>query len=190
MAGSHVSVSASALEACPETDADAVALADVRVDADLGSLMATIAPARDDAEGLPLKCCCGSAECVFLRHSNSILDSVEKDVHTAARMGQVRLPFPFHPTTQYVRIISEGASAIAVCLKYTGVSRGSLLCPGALLEAVVIMGASTSEHDTNARVPPALVSVPGCDFAFAFPFAFPSRVSILYWCTLHPCRHS
>lgn len=37
----------------------------------------------------PLKCCCGSLECVFLRHNNAILDNVEKDVHQAARMGQV-----------------------------------------------------------------------------------------------------
>lgn len=38
----------------------------------------------------PLKCCCGSVECVLLRHNCSVLDSVEKDVYTAARMGQVR----------------------------------------------------------------------------------------------------
>ncbi|KAI0412646.1 hypothetical protein F5X98DRAFT_316436 [Xylaria grammica] len=39
----------------------------------------------------PLKCCCGSVECVFLRHNNTILDNVEKDVHQAARMGQALL---------------------------------------------------------------------------------------------------
>ncbi|KAI0514601.1 hypothetical protein F5B22DRAFT_235186 [Xylaria bambusicola] len=39
----------------------------------------------------PLKCCCGSLECVFLRHNNAILDNVEKDVHQAARMGQALL---------------------------------------------------------------------------------------------------
>lgn len=39
----------------------------------------------------PIRCCCGSEECVFLRHNCSVLASVEKDVHTAARMGQVRL---------------------------------------------------------------------------------------------------
>ena len=37
-----------------------------------------------------IRCCCGSEECVFLRHNCSVLASVEKDVHTAARMGQVR----------------------------------------------------------------------------------------------------
>lgn len=44
-----------------------------------------------------LKCCCGSVECAFLRHNNAILDSVERDVHQAARMGQVRLPNSFQP---------------------------------------------------------------------------------------------
>ncbi|KAI2620276.1 hypothetical protein GGS26DRAFT_594894 [Hypomontagnella submonticulosa] len=39
----------------------------------------------------PIRCCCGSEECVFLRHNCSVLASVEKDVHTAARMGQALL---------------------------------------------------------------------------------------------------
>ncbi|KAK3899271.1 hypothetical protein C8A05DRAFT_37124 [Staphylotrichum tortipilum] len=38
-----------------------------------------------------LRCCCGNEECVFLRHNCSILSSVERDVHTAARMGQTLL---------------------------------------------------------------------------------------------------
>ncbi|KAI1085217.1 hypothetical protein F5B20DRAFT_521391 [Whalleya microplaca] len=42
-------------------------------------------------ESAPMKCCCGSVECVFLRHNYSVLDNVEKDVHTAARMGQALL---------------------------------------------------------------------------------------------------
>lgn len=37
-----------------------------------------------------LQCCCGKTDCVFLKHNCSVLDSVEKDVHTAARLGQVR----------------------------------------------------------------------------------------------------
>ncbi|KAK0708657.1 hypothetical protein B0H67DRAFT_603517 [Lasiosphaeris hirsuta] len=37
-----------------------------------------------------LQCCCGRDECVFLRHNCSVLLSVERDVHTAAKMGQVR----------------------------------------------------------------------------------------------------
>lgn len=54
----------------------------------------TMAPARRQSVGeggAPLKCCCGSAECIFLTHNYSVLDSVEKDVVAAARMGKVRL---------------------------------------------------------------------------------------------------
>lgn len=36
-----------------------------------------------------LQCCCGNTDCRLLKHNCSILDSVEKDVHTAARLGQV-----------------------------------------------------------------------------------------------------
>ncbi|KAL2015530.1 hypothetical protein VTK56DRAFT_5327 [Thermocarpiscus australiensis] len=38
-----------------------------------------------------LRCCCGREECVFLRHNCSVLLSVERDVHTAAKMGQTLL---------------------------------------------------------------------------------------------------
>ena len=35
-----------------------------------------------------IQCCCGREECVFLKHSCSVLESVEQDVHAAAKMGQ------------------------------------------------------------------------------------------------------
>ncbi len=38
-----------------------------------------------------LRCCCGRDDCVFLRHNCSVLLTVERDVHTAAKMGQVCL---------------------------------------------------------------------------------------------------
>ncbi|KAK4120107.1 hypothetical protein N657DRAFT_649453 [Parathielavia appendiculata] len=38
-----------------------------------------------------LRCCCGKEDCVFLKHNCSVLSSVERDVHTAARMGQTLL---------------------------------------------------------------------------------------------------
>ncbi|KAI0133915.1 hypothetical protein BJ170DRAFT_575676 [Xylariales sp. AK1849] len=57
-------------------------------DADALLLTPTTTSNRDVA---PLKCCCGSVECLFLRHNCSVLDNVEKDVHTAARMGQALL---------------------------------------------------------------------------------------------------
>ncbi|KAM7205416.1 myosin-11 [Naviculisporaceae sp. PSN 640] len=38
-----------------------------------------------------MRCCCGREECVFLRHNCSVLLSVERDVHVAAKMGQTLL---------------------------------------------------------------------------------------------------
>lgn len=40
-------------------------------------------------EPADLQCCCGKEDCVYLKHNCSVLSSVERDVHTAARMGQV-----------------------------------------------------------------------------------------------------
>lgn len=40
-------------------------------------------------EMAPIRCCCGSLECVFLKHNCAVLDSVERDVNAAARAGQV-----------------------------------------------------------------------------------------------------
>ncbi|KAI0853126.1 hypothetical protein F5Y00DRAFT_225503 [Daldinia vernicosa] len=60
----------------------AAAAADDREDVDLSA---------ESQEPGPLKCCCGSVECIFLRHNYSVLASVEKDVHNAARMGQALL---------------------------------------------------------------------------------------------------
>ncbi|KAI1814443.1 hypothetical protein GGS20DRAFT_413048 [Poronia punctata] len=39
----------------------------------------------------PMRCCCGSLQCIFLRHNYSLLDNLERDVHQAARMGQALL---------------------------------------------------------------------------------------------------
>jgi hypothetical protein len=37
-----------------------------------------------------VKCCCGRADCAFLKHNCSALDDLEKEVRTAAQLGQVR----------------------------------------------------------------------------------------------------
>ncbi|KAI0207039.1 hypothetical protein F4808DRAFT_466912 [Astrocystis sublimbata] len=54
-------------------------------DGENDAMPAQIAPSPETSS---LKCCCGSHECVLLRHNNAILDHVERDVHQAARMGQ------------------------------------------------------------------------------------------------------
>ncbi|CCC12116.1 hypothetical protein SMACR_05854 [Sordaria macrospora] len=38
-----------------------------------------------------MRCCCGREDCVYLRHNCTLLKSVERDVHTAAKMGQTLL---------------------------------------------------------------------------------------------------
>ncbi len=37
-----------------------------------------------------LKCCCGKMECAYLKHNNAALEGLEKEVRTAAQIGQVR----------------------------------------------------------------------------------------------------
>jgi hypothetical protein len=36
-------------------------------------------------------CCCGNASCVFLRHNQTALEGLERDVCTAAKLGKVSL---------------------------------------------------------------------------------------------------
>jgi len=51
--------------------------------------MADLANPRREIEPAVIRCCCGQDDCAFLKHNCSVLDNVEKDVHVAARMGQV-----------------------------------------------------------------------------------------------------
>lgn len=57
----------------------------------LEALMARIPthkPATTAGGGVP-KCCCGRMDCAFLAHNSSALDDLEKEVRTAAQLGQV-----------------------------------------------------------------------------------------------------
>ncbi|WEW59854.1 hypothetical protein PRK78_005335 [Emydomyces testavorans] len=38
-----------------------------------------------------IKCCCGKPDCAYLQHNSAALESLEKDVNTAARLGQALL---------------------------------------------------------------------------------------------------
>jgi hypothetical protein len=40
-----------------------------------------------------LRCCCGRNDCALLEHNNVALEGLEKDLETAARLGQVRIFF-------------------------------------------------------------------------------------------------
>ncbi|KAM0254390.1 hypothetical protein ACHAQJ_006859 [Trichoderma viride] len=44
-----------------------------------------------EPDSSPLQCCCGSADCIHLKKNCSILEAVEKDVHTAAQLGKALL---------------------------------------------------------------------------------------------------
>lgn len=37
-----------------------------------------------------LRCCCGRDDCTLLEHNNVALEGLEKDLATAAKLGQVR----------------------------------------------------------------------------------------------------
>ncbi|OAP64495.1 hypothetical protein AYL99_00467 [Fonsecaea erecta] len=45
-------------------------------------------PASSDGK---LQCCCGRPECVYLENNNTILGGIERDLETAARLGQALL---------------------------------------------------------------------------------------------------
>ena len=63
--------------------------------ADLEALMARIPahlPATTPSEDV--RCCCGRADCAFLKHNCSALDELEREVRTAAKLGQVRTCIP------------------------------------------------------------------------------------------------
>ena len=44
---------------------------------------------------ITLRCCCSRDDCAILEHNNLSLEGVEKDLATAARLGQVRVDIFF-----------------------------------------------------------------------------------------------
>ena len=47
-------------------------------------------PTHSSSTPTALRCCCGRNDCTFLQHNNLALEGLEKDLATAARLGQVR----------------------------------------------------------------------------------------------------
>jgi hypothetical protein len=77
--------------ATPQMNSNALSKHDELVAAHEMSAESSIHDAKDDGEGRAVpQCCCGRPECPFLAHSCQLLEGLEKDVQTAARMGQVR----------------------------------------------------------------------------------------------------
>lgn len=67
-----------------------------------------------DSQPETLQCCCGNTDCVYLKHNCSVLDSVEKDVHTAAKLGQVRRMQSSSPQSRAATTITSSARPIIV----------------------------------------------------------------------------
>ncbi|EGY15552.1 uncharacterized protein VDAG_06716 [Verticillium dahliae VdLs.17] len=63
---------------------------DPRGDA-LAGLMPPTSPHAHQDPAASLRCCCGHDDCAYLKHSCHVLDTVEQDVHTAAKLGQALL---------------------------------------------------------------------------------------------------
>ncbi|QGA21838.1 hypothetical protein EYB26_009549 [Talaromyces marneffei] len=47
------------------------------------------------SEGDTLQCCCGRRDCAYLEHNNVALGDLEKDLETAARLGQTKMSLTF-----------------------------------------------------------------------------------------------
>jgi hypothetical protein len=59
---------------------------------DLETLIGRI-PERCSSTAPNLQCCCGRIDCAYLKHNCTALEVLEQEVHTAARLGQVRTFF-------------------------------------------------------------------------------------------------
>ena len=41
----------------------------------------------------PAACCCGRVECAYLEHNNAAMEGLERELHSAAQIGQVGSSF-------------------------------------------------------------------------------------------------
>lgn len=59
---------------------------------DISALLAsTSSPSIPARVANDLTCCCGRRDCAYLLHNNAALDGLERNLHTAAQLGQVRI---------------------------------------------------------------------------------------------------
>jgi len=57
---------------------------------DLDTVMTAPNDTCPPSSDLKLQCCCGRPECIYLENNNTLLGGIERDLETAARLGQVR----------------------------------------------------------------------------------------------------
>jgi hypothetical protein len=61
-----------------------------RIPDDVDTIMSRANQDKIYHPGLKLQCCCGRPECAYLENNNTLLGGIERDLETAARLGQVR----------------------------------------------------------------------------------------------------
>lgn len=82
---------------------------------DLEALIGRI-PACCSTTTAELRCCCGRTECAYLKHNCVALDDLEKEVRTAAQLGQVCIPRPLTlPVPEITRVEQDFPSPGSCC---------------------------------------------------------------------------
>jgi hypothetical protein len=57
---------------------------------DVDTIMSRTNESRTSNIDAKLQCCCGRPECAYLENNNTLLGGIERDLETAAKLGQVR----------------------------------------------------------------------------------------------------
>lgn len=86
-------------------------------------------PAQHHQQPARANCCCGNAACAFLKHNQTALDGLEKDVSTAARLGKVRF---------LVFCYCRYSLSLSVCVPFT-FPRGTLVPFNVLLPFLIFL---------------------------------------------------
>lgn len=80
---------------------------------DVNTIMSRTNDDRPSIDDMKLQCCCGRPECAYLENNNTLLGGIERDLETAALLGQVRaLPQRFRISAT-VSIVYAWVSAIS-----------------------------------------------------------------------------
>ncbi|EXJ83599.1 hypothetical protein A1O1_07222 [Capronia coronata CBS 617.96] len=62
-----------------------------RIPHDVDTISSWTNDSHTAAGDLKLQCCCGRSKCIYLEHNNTLLGGIERDLETAARLGQALL---------------------------------------------------------------------------------------------------
>ncbi len=90
-----------------------------------------------------LQCCCGRVYCAYLEQNNAALSGLEKDVETAAKLGQVRSTCQTLPDLAYAR---NFPTAPAACYAQSSCCSGSRTVRIAPANGTMIALSTKSKH--------------------------------------------